>query len=87
MSAQLVGKHAGRIRATILRPSLVWTPSRPAALPPVAAFTVANALGFPGVDKPVRVDILAAAVAAAVAQESALGTWNYQEMEARAAST
>jgi nucleoside-diphosphate-sugar epimerase len=44
-----------QIRPVIVRPSLIWTWEKPGALPPVAAFTIGNALGIPFVDKPVRV--------------------------------
>jgi hypothetical protein len=52
----------------------------------VATFTIANALGLPGVDRPVRVETLAgAAEAAAVNESEAYSVRGYREMEARAA--
>lgn len=73
--------QTGGIRAVVLRPSLVWTPNRPAAVPPVAAFTIGSVLGIPGIDKPVRVETLAEAAVAALMDESASGLWSYREME------
>merc|ERR1711966_554102 len=50
---------AGKLRPIIVRPSLIWSWDNPGALPPVAAFTVANRIGIPFVDKPVTVDDVA----------------------------
>lgn len=72
---------AGRVRPVIMRPSLIWTPARPAALPPVAAFTLASMLGVPGVQRPVRVDTLANAVATAIADQRSQGVWKSKDME------
>jgi nucleoside-diphosphate-sugar epimerase len=69
---------AGTLRASVLRPSLVYTPRRPAALPAVGAFWVANSLGIPFIDRPVTVDTLAAAAVrlpAAVRHGVPADTW------------
>ncbi len=76
----------GLLRPVILRPSLVWTPRRPLALPAVAAFWAANAAGVPFVDRPVSVDTLAAAAVAALGDASVSGVKGWKEMEALAAS-
>lgn len=78
--------HADSLRVTILRPSLIWAPERPAAVPPVAAFTIANALGMPGFDKPVRAQTLAGAAAAAVQSSAGCRTWRFADMEREAKS-
>lgn len=51
-----------QIRSVVVRPSLVYSPDRLASLPAVGAFTVANKIGIPGIDKPVLVDDVAAAL-------------------------
>ena len=74
----------GLLRPVVLRPSLVWTPRRPAALPAVAAFWAANAAGVPFVDRPVSVDTLAAAAVAALGDARVSGVKDFREMEALA---
>ncbi|KAG5178881.1 hypothetical protein JKP88DRAFT_328170 [Tribonema minus] len=76
---------ARNLRATVLRPSLVWTKERPAALPAVSAFTAANAIGIPFIDRPVSVTTLAAAAVEALEDASCSGTQNYKGMERLAA--
>ena len=76
---------AGTLRATVLRPSLVYTPRRPLALPAVAAFWAANAVGVPFVDRPVTVDTLAAAAVRALIDADVQGVQGWREMEALAA--
>ena len=49
----------------------------------MAAFTLASKLGIPGVQKPVRVDTLASAVAAAVRSAASYSVWKSEEMEAQ----
>jgi nucleoside-diphosphate-sugar epimerase len=71
----------GALRASWLRPSLVYTTDKPAALPAVAAFTLANAIGIPFVDKPVTVDVLAAAAVRALEDGATSGALDYREME------
>jgi len=80
------GATTRTLRPIILRPSLVYSPDRPAALPAVAAFWAANALGLPGVDRPVSVDTLAAAAVSALGDERASGVLGFREMEDRAAA-
>lgn len=74
-----------RLRGAVLRPSLVWSFDRPLALPSVAAFYVANAVGLPFVDRPVSVDTLAAAAVRALSDEAVAGVQRYPQMEALAA--
>jgi len=68
------------LRHNIMRPSLVWTPSRVGSLPPVAAFAVGARLGLPFVDNPVRVETLAAAIVEATLNGSVSGTHRYPDM-------
>lgn len=72
-----------RLRPVILRPSLVYevSPSKLASLPPVAAFVVGNALGIPGVDRPVLVSTLAAAAVKGLSDASVKGIQDYTGME------
>jgi hypothetical protein len=74
---------ANTLRPVILRPSLVYelSPSKLASLPPVAAFIVGNALGIPGVDRPVLVSTLAAAAVKGLRDDSVKGIQDYIGME------
>jgi len=72
-------------KPVIVRPSLIWTWEKPGALPPVAAFTIGNALGLPFVDKPVTVDLLAAAILNGI-ENSESGIFDYKGMERLASS-
>ena len=69
------------IRHTILRPSLVYTASRPAAFLSVVPFFVGNAVGLPFVDKPVTVDVLSAAAVVALEQDGVSGFCGFREIE------
>mmetsp|Transcript_6838 Transcript_6838/g.9016 ORF Transcript_6838/g.9016 Transcript_6838/m.9016 type:complete len:284 (-) Transcript_6838:212-1063(-) len=69
------------LRPVIFRPSLVWTPQRPQAIPPVLAFTIANAIGLPQVDKPVTVETLAKAIIKSVKDETITGIQDFRAME------
>ena len=70
-----------KLRASWLRPSLVYTFEKPAALPAVAAFVVGNAIGIPFVDRPVTVDTLARAAVRALSDGETSGCLDYREME------
>lgn len=72
---------SGILRPLILRPSLVYTTARPAALPAVALFWAANAVGAPAIDAPVTVDTLAAAAVAGLVDGAVSGVLRYTEME------
>lgn len=71
----------GSLRPVILRPSLVYSADRLLSLPAVAAFKLGNALGIPGIDRPVTVDTVAAAAVAALQDEGASGIFDYKGME------
>ena len=71
----------GKLRASWLRPSLVYTFEKPAALPAVFFFVLGNALGIPFVDRPVTVDTLARAAVRALADGKTSGCLDYREME------
>jgi nucleoside-diphosphate-sugar epimerase len=70
-----------KLRASWLRPSLVYTFDKPAALPAVAAFTIGNLIGLPFVDKPVTVDTLAKAAVRAIGDGATSGVLDWKEME------
>lgn len=76
--------ESGQLRPVVLRPSLVWTPSRPGALPFVAAFALFNAVGVPFVDRPVTVDTVARAAVTSLADPSVSGILDYKRMESLA---
>ena len=71
----------GKLRASWLRPSLVYTFEKPAALPAVFLFVLGNAIGIPFVDRPVTVDTLARAAVRALADGKTSGCLDYREME------
>jgi len=75
----------GQLRPIVMRPSLIWSPSRVASLPAVAAFALGNALGIPGIDKPVLVDTLARAVVHSLRTPGVSGIKGFNEMEELAA--
>jgi nucleoside-diphosphate-sugar epimerase len=70
-----------KLRASWLRPSLVYTFEKPAALPAVFLFVLGNAIGIPFVDRPVTVDTLARAAVRALADGKTSGCLDYREME------
>jgi nucleoside-diphosphate-sugar epimerase len=73
--------EAGAIRGSCLRPSLVYSPDKPAAMPAVGAFYVGNAIGLPFVDMPVTVDTLASAAVRCVEDGRSSGALDYRDME------
>lgn len=75
-----------RLRTVILRPSLIWswsqTPFEKALkLPPVGIFSVANKLGIPGVDMPIRVETLASAAMRSLQDPDVNGVQRQPQME------
>ena len=72
---------AGALRATILRPSLVYAFDKPASFPAVAAFVIGNAIGLPFVDRPVTAGALATAAVRAVKEEAVEGILDYVGIE------
>jgi len=72
---------ANQLRPLILRPSLIWSWDNPGALPPVAAFTVANRLGVPGIDQPVMVEEVARAVVQGLLAEGESGVLRSRDMK------
>lgn len=81
----LRGSDRTLLRPVVFRPSLVWTPARPQALPSVLPFYAAAKLGVPFVDRPVTVDTLVGAMLAAVEDDSVVGVQRYAEMDSLAA--
>jgi len=83
VESDLVDNHgkAGALRPIIVRPSLVWTWSKPASFLPVGAFTVGNALGLPFVDRPVQVSTLAKSIVGAILDPKESGIFDFRGME------
>eukprot|EP00752_Nemacystus_decipiens_P018397 g16500.t1 len=69
------------LRGVVLRPSLVWTKKRPAALPAVAAFQIGSRVGLPFIDRPVNVETLATAAVEALFDSSIRGVQDWRSME------
>lgn len=69
------------LRSVILRPSLIWTWEKPAALASVVPFFIANSLGVPFVDKPVMLTTLVGAALASLQDKNIRGILRYTEME------
>ena len=68
-----------------MRPSLIWTWEKPAALVSVIPFYVANTLGVPFVDKPVMLSTLVDAALASLKDRTVAGVLRFTEMEDLAA--
>jgi len=83
VESKLAGlNEENKLRASVLRPSLVYDPSeKPAALPAVFLFTIGNVLGIPFVDKPVTAETLAKAAVRSVADGVSKGILEYRDME------
>ena len=62
----------------------MYSYDKPAAFPAVAAFTAANALGVPFVDRPVEVTVLARAALAGLRDENVEGIQDFKAMESLA---
>ena len=77
--------QAGELRSVILRPSFIWTTRVPAALPAVAAFCLLHSLRVPYVQRPVRLEALAAAAAEGLRDSGVRGVRGYREIDALAA--
>lgn len=69
------------LRPVIMRPSLIYSMDRPASLPAVGSFALANAVGVPFVDRPVTNEALAKAMVRSIASESILGVQRYKEID------
>ena len=69
------------LRPIIVRPSLIYDMSRPAALPSVGAFALANKIGLPFVDRPVAVHALASAMVRAMGRPSVKGVQRYPDID------
>lgn len=73
-------ENQNALRATILRPSLIYTMDRPQALLSVVPFFIGNAIGLPFVDRPVSVDTLSNAAVYAIENDGVSGIKGYREM-------
>ena len=69
------------VRPVVLRPSLIWTKEKPAALVSVIPFYILNKLGVPIIDRPMDLDILSKAAIQSVEDETVEGVKRYSEMD------
>jgi nucleoside-diphosphate-sugar epimerase len=69
-----------RVRPVIMRPSLVWSWSNPEKVIASVPFFIGSAVGLPIVDRPVRVEVLAEAVLAAIEDPLVEGVKRYRDV-------
>lgn len=69
------------LRTIILRPSLIWTPEKPAALLSVIPFFIGNYIGLPFIDKPVQLSTLVDAALFSLQDKNTQGILRFTEME------
>ena len=81
VEAKLMNESQPTLRPIIVRPSLIYDMSRPAALPSVGAFALANKIGLPFVDRPVAVHALASAMVRAMGRPSVKGVQRYPDID------
>ena len=81
VEAKLMNESQPTLRPIIVRPSLIYDMSRPAALPAVGTFAMANKIGLPFVDRPVTVHALASAMVRAMGRPSVKGVQRYPEID------
>ena len=75
------------LRPVIFRPSIIWTKERPQGLLSAVPFYIANKVGIPFIDRPVRVDALAVAILRSMFDdETVSGLQNYRSIEALSAA-
>ena len=78
---RLLSGEACSLRPVILRPGLVYDPTKPADVAKVAGSFVGYYAGLPFASKPVEVGAIAAAALRAIADPSVLGVQTHREME------
>ena len=81
VEAKLMNESQPTLRPVIVRPSLIYDLSRPAALPAVGTFAMANKIGLPFVDRPVTVHALASAMVRAMGRPTVKGVQRYPEID------
>ena len=69
------------LRSVILRPSLIWTLEKPAALISVIPFFIGNFIGLSFVDKPVLLSTLVDAALVSLLDKNINGILRFKEME------
>mmetsp|Transcript_21460 Transcript_21460/g.47701 ORF Transcript_21460/g.47701 Transcript_21460/m.47701 type:complete len:283 (-) Transcript_21460:88-936(-) len=84
VEGKLMGAE-GSLRPVIFRPSLIWTPEKPAALLSVVPFYIGSKIGLPFVDRPVQVSTLVNAMLASVEDSAEKGVKNFRDMDRLAA--
>jgi len=80
-----LGASSAVVRPIIYRPSLIWNWSKFDVLPIIPIFDIASKMGVPFVDRTMRVEALADAIVAGVADESVEGVQRYMQMDELAA--
>uniref|UniRef100_A0A7S1BZT6 NAD-dependent epimerase/dehydratase domain-containing protein n=1 Tax=Corethron hystrix TaxID=216773 RepID=A0A7S1BZT6_9STRA len=76
-----LGSQSKRIRACLMRPSLIWDWTKFDVLPVIPVFNLASTVGVPFVDKTVRVETLADAIVQCVEDDDVEGVQRYMQME------
>ena len=70
------------LRPVVFRPSIIWTKERPQGLLSAIPFYIANKIGIPFIDRPVRVDALAQAILRSMFEdETVRGLQNYRSID------
>ena len=72
---------SSKIRACMMRPSLIWDWTKYDVLPAIPIFNIASAIGVPFVDKTVRVETLADAIVQCIEDDDLEGVQRYMQME------
>jgi len=72
---------SSKIRACMMRPSLIWDWTKYDVLPAIPIFNIASAIGVPFVDKTVRVETLADAIVQCIEDDDLEGAQRYMQME------
>jgi nucleoside-diphosphate-sugar epimerase len=78
-------ESSAELRPVIMRPSLIWSWTKPEKVFATIPFFVGSAIGLPFVDRPVQVEALTDAILRAVESEDEQGVQNFKEIERLAA--
>mmetsp|Transcript_62755 Transcript_62755/g.111903 ORF Transcript_62755/g.111903 Transcript_62755/m.111903 type:complete len:428 (-) Transcript_62755:617-1900(-) len=81
VEARFAEPNDNKFRPLVFRPSLMWDWGKLDVLPVIPVFWLANAVGVPFVDRPVRVETIAASIVASLGDASVQGVQRFPEME------
>jgi nucleoside-diphosphate-sugar epimerase len=81
VESKLMDESQPVLRPIIVRPSLIYSMDRIASLPSVGAFTIANKIGVPFVDRPVTVKSLAKTIVRSMSDASVKGVQRYSQID------